>query len=122
MPECPPPMSPAAARSKLPVQPMRSIHDSQCSRILSAFSRCFSSQMPPVTLISSAPSGRQTEVDGWTGPPCLADDLEYLGSFTGENGDLVRGNRDTDRGAAVVPVSGRGRDPGPAGRQVDIAG
>src|ERR1022692_4764304 len=118
MPECPAPMVPAAARSKLPIQPMRSIHDSQCSRIVSAFSRCFCPQIPPVTWISSAPSGRQVEVDGCTGPPCLADDIEYLCSFACEDGDAVEGERYRHDGSPVMPVARPGRDPDAAFRQV----
>ena len=42
-----------------------------------------------MTSISSVPSGRQTEADGWTGPPCLADDIKHLGSLAGEDRDAV---------------------------------
>src|SRR6266567_1016368 len=122
MPEWLPPIAPAAARSKLPVQPIRSIHDSQCWRTASAFSRCFCLQMPPVTLISSAPSGRQTEADGCTGPPCLADDIKNLGSFTGEDRYAVKGDGDAEGGPAVVPGTGSGRDPAAACGQVDVTG
>src|SRR5579871_172080 len=106
MPSCPPlmslpPMVPAAARSKLPIQPMRSIQDSQCPRIASAFSRCLAAQMPPVILISSTPSGRQAEADGFTGPH-LADDIEDLCSFTGENGDAVGSRLDGDGDSPLV--------------------
>src|SRR5690348_10172321 len=101
-------MVPAAARSKLPVQPMRSIQDSQCARIVSAFSRCICPQMPLVTWISSAPRGRQAEADCWTGPPCLADDIEDLGSFGGEDRDVVRGKGDLDGRSPVVPGTGAG--------------
>src|SRR5580698_8954190 len=96
MPAWRPVIMSAAARSKLPIQPMRSIHDSQCWRIVSAFSRCMLPHRPPVIRISSTPSGRQTEVDGRTGPPFLADDIEYLGSLSDEDGNAVSGQRNPD--------------------------
>src|ERR1700688_4960194 len=127
MPECPVPagpvpMVPAAARSKLPIQPMRSIQEPQCSRIVSALSRCFCPHRPPVIWISSTPSGRQTEADGCTGPPSwLADDIKYLCSLCYEDGDAVEGERHARDGSPVVGAACPSLDPGAAGRQVDLA-
>jgi hypothetical protein len=72
MPECshgvPGSLRPAAARSKLPVQPMRSIQSSQCRSTTSALRDCFSAQKPSVNRISVASSGVRVEVDGETAP------------------------------------------------------
>src|SRR5579871_1094124 len=88
----PAPAKAAAARSKLPSQPTRSIQVRQWPMVVSAFTCCLCCQMPPVMVISSGPSGRQTEVDGRTGPPCLADDIKNLCSFCDEDGDAVEGD------------------------------
>src|ERR1700722_8718382 len=114
-------MVPAAARSKLPIQPMRSIHDSQGARIVSVFSRCFCPHRPPVIWISPTPSGRQTEVDGCTGPPCLADGIKDLSSFCYEDWDAVGGDLHPHSDSPGAGVTGPGLDPGAARRQVDLA-
>src|SRR6185437_8132442 len=102
--------------------PARSIHVSQCRRIASAFSRCRWPQRPPVTWISLVPSGRQTEDDGWTGPPGLADGIKHFGFVADKDRDAVRRQGYPGGGSPVVPLPRRRAGPGGAGGQADIAG
>ena len=57
----------AAAVSKLPIQPSRSIQCSMCARLASAFTCWRCAQKPPVICTSASPRGRRVPCEGATG-------------------------------------------------------